>query len=180
MKKILIALSLFCTLSFSHNLIMEVLNNDDNTLTVVGGYDTGDKAGGAMIRFESLNTGAILYKKRLPYESELTINIPNEPYQIVLDGGPDHVLIQAGISPKEGFTQSKSSQIKGMQTIQTASNTMTTQLTQAKNNTNIWGNITIFLFTMCLILFSLAIYFSFKNTEKILKEIRKKTVNKTT
>lgn len=174
MKKILIILSLFYTLSFSHNLIIEVLNNDDNTLTIVGGYDTGDKAGGAMVRFEALSTGKILYKKRLPYESELTITIPKEPYQIVLDGGPDHVLIQAGIVPKEGFIKDKKSQVDGIKIMQTSSSTMTTQLSQAKNNTHIWGNLTIFLFTMCLLLFSLAIYFSFKNTQKILKEIKKK------
>ncbi|NQY24300.1 MAG: hypothetical protein HRT41_09710 [Campylobacteraceae bacterium] len=177
MKKILIVLSLFCTLGFSHNLIMEVLDNEDNTLTIVGAYNTGDKAAGAMIRFESLSTGEILYKKRLPYESELTISIPNEAYQIVLDGGPDHVLIQVGISPKEGFSKNQESQVNGMETMQTSSMTLTTQLSQAKNNTNIWGNLTIFLFTICLILFLLAIYFSFKNTEKIINEIRKSNAN---
>ena len=125
MKKILIVLSLFCTLGFSHNLIMEVLDNEDNTLTIVGAYNTGDKAAGAMIRLESLITGKILYKQRLPYESELTMAIPSEAYQIVLDGGPDHIIIEKGISPKEGF----------------------------------------------------AIYFSFKNTEKIVNEIRKSNAN---
>lgn len=175
MKKILLALSLFCTLGFSHNLIMEVLNNDDNTLTIVGGYDTGDKAAGAMVRFESLINGEILYKKRLPYSSELTATIPKQAYQIVLDGGPDHVLIQVGISPKEGFEKSKKSQA-GMKTMQISLKTMASQLSQAKNNTDIWSNLTIFLFTMCLLLFSLAIYFSFMNTQKILKEIRKKRV----
>lgn len=170
MKKILIVLSLFCTLGFSHNLIMEVLDNEDNTLTIVGAYNTGDKAAGAMIRLESLITGKILYKQRLPYESELTMAIPSEAYQIVLDGGPDHIIIEKGISPKEGFV------IK-VGEMQTDASSETVQLSQAMNNTNTWNNLTVVLFIMCLLLFSLAIYFSFKNTEKIVNEIRKSNAN---
>lgn len=162
MKRILLILSLFYTLSYSHTLVMNVQKNDDNTINVEGAYSTGDSAAGAMIRLESLNSGAILYKQRLPYESELTIEIPKEDYQIVLDGGPGHVLIEAGIAPKEGF-------IKNQEKMNNK-NTKNT-LSLAQNTSYEWANTTVFLFTLCLILLILAIYFSFRNTNKILKMI---------
>ena len=102
MKKILIFMFFSMSL-FAHNLIMNVIDNKDNTITVVGEFSTGEDAAGAMIRLESLVNAEVLYKQRLPQESELTINIPKEPYQIVLDGGPGHTIVKEGIAPLEGF-----------------------------------------------------------------------------
>ena len=102
MKKILIFVFFSMSL-FAHNLIMNVIDNKDNTITVVGEFSTGEDAAGAMIRLESLVNAEVLYKQRLPQESELTINIPKEPYQIVLDGGPGHTIVKEGIAPLEGF-----------------------------------------------------------------------------
>lgn len=164
MKQILIILSLLFTTSHAHILLINVFDNEDNTITVEGIYNTGDLATGAMVRFESLGTGEILFKQRLPIESELTIKVPTEPYQIVLDGGPGHILIKEGIAPLEGFSK----EIKEKVSKKNMGNT----LSIAQNNTGEWGHTTIFLFCMCLILFGLAIYFSFKNTNKIVNEIR--------
>lgn len=169
MKQILIILSLLFTTSHAHILLINVFDNEDNTITVEGIYNTGDLATGAMVRFESLVTGEILFKQRLPIESELTIKVPTEPYQIVLDGGPGHILIKEGIAPLEGFSnESKDNKTKEKVSKINIRNT----LSIAQNNTGEWNNTIIYLFSICLILFGLAIYFSFKNTNKILKEIK--------
>lgn len=160
MKKILIFVFFSMSL-FAHNLIMNVIDNKDNTITVVGEFSTGEDAAGAMIRLESLVNAEVLYKQRLPQESELTINIPKEPYQIVLDGGPGHTIVKEGIAPLEGFKK----EIKEKE--------VNTKLSTAQNANNEWDLLTIFFFSLCLILFGLAIYFSNKNTNKILEKIKR-------
>jgi hypothetical protein len=140
---------------------MDVFDNEDNTMTIEGMYSSGKKTIGALIKVESLVSGKVLFKQRLPETSEITIAIPKEPYQIVLDGGPGHIMIKKGIIPKEGFSKV----IK--RTIDTKNS-----LTIAQNAQ--WGNTSIFLFTLCLILLVLAIYFSNKNTQKILNLIQNK------
>lgn len=147
---------------FAHNLIMNVIDNKDNTITVVGEFSTGEDAAGAMIRLESLVNAEILYKQRLPQESELTINIPKEPYQIVLDGGPGHTIVKEGIAPLEGFKKE----------IKEKEKEVNTKLSTAQNANNEWDLLTIFFFVLCLILFGLAIYFSNKNTNKILEKLK--------
>lgn len=147
---------------FAHNLIMNVIDNKDNTITVVGEFSTGEDAAGAMIRLESLVNAEVLYKQRLPQESELTINIPKEPYQIVLDGGPGHTIVKEGIAPLEGFKKE----------IKEKEKEVNTKLSTAQNANNEWDLLTIFFFVLCLILFGLAIYFSNKNTNKILEKLK--------
>ena len=147
---------------FAHNLIMNVIDNKDNTITVVGEFSTGEDAAGAMIRLESLVNAEVLYKQRLPQESELTINIPKEPYQIVLDGGPGHTIVKEGIAPLEGFKKE----------IKEKEKEVNTKLSTAQNANNEWDLLTIFFFVLCLILFGLAIYFGNKNTNKILEKLK--------
>ena len=158
MKKIFILIS-FVMSMYAHNLIMNVMDNADNTITVVGEFSTGEDAAGALIRLESLLSGEILYKERLPQESELTITIPKEPYQIVLDGGPGHTIVKKGVAPLEGFNQ----ELKGK--------SVNSKLSKPQESNN-WNVITILFFTGCLILFALAIYFSNKNTNKILHQLK--------
>ncbi len=159
MKKIFILIS-FVMSMYAHNLIMNVMDNADNTITVVGEFSTGEDAAGALIRLESLLSGEILYKERLPQESELTVTIPKEPYQIVLDGGPGHTIVKKGVAPLEGFNQ----ELKGK--------SINSKLSKPQESNN-WNVITILFFTVCLILFALAIYFSNKNTNKILHQLKK-------
>ena len=163
MKKILIMLSLVCTMTYAHTLLMNVFDNEDNTITIEGMYSTGKKTIGALIKVESLVSGKVLLKQRFPEESEITIDIPKEPYQIVLDGGPGHVIVKKGIAPKEGFSQEIISKI----------NTNENTSLSMPENAN-WNNSTIFLFFLCVILLTLAIYFSNKNTQKIYKLIEEK------
>lgn len=154
--------SLFICLNLqAHTLLLKVIDNKDNTITIIGGFDNLQKAQGAMVRLESLISGEVLYKNRLPYESKLTIPIPKEEYQIVLDGGPEEQLVQKGIAPLEGF------KIK-------ASKEVLDKLSQPRHEEHDLGiTLIIFLF-IGLILLLLTLYFSYKNTKKLLEEIKNK------
>lgn len=151
---------LFLTLNlYSHTLLLNVYDNEDNTITIMGGFNTGDSATGAMVRLESLVSGDILYKKRLPDESEVTVNIPKEEYQVVLDGGPGHILVEKGIAPINGF------EIK-------AKNTEKNKVTQAENKKETLSSTLIFLLSIGFILIILTLYFSFRNTNKLIEELK--------
>lgn len=165
MKKrfLFFALLLTGTLVYAHTLVMNTLDNEDNTITVFGEFSTGEQAAGAMVRLESLVSGKVLFKERLPVESELTVGIPKEPYQIVLDGGPGHIIVKEGIAPLEGFTESLQTK---------ANNNAGETLSKAEQNTGEWSLPTLVLFSSAFFLFLLTLYFSAMNTERILKETR--------
>ncbi|RXK13224.1 hypothetical protein CP965_05340 [Halarcobacter mediterraneus] len=166
MKKIFVVISTLFVITtlYAHTLLMNVMNNEDNTITVIGEFSTGEKAAGALVRLESLVSGEILFKQRLPVESELTIDIPKEPYQVVLDGGPGHTIVKEGIEPLEGFAKEVKEKAKSN----------SEKLSKAENFNNEWSLTTIILFTICIVLLLLALYFSSRNTNKILNEIRQK------
>ena len=91
---------------FSHEIYLNVLDNKDNTITVSGDTSTGEDVAGALIKLESLINAQILFEERLPESSKLIISIPKEPYQIVLDAGPEEgVFVKDGIAPIEGFNK---------------------------------------------------------------------------
>ena len=140
----------------AHTLLLNVMSNDDNTLLVHGEFSTGELAQGALIRLESLLSGEVLFQERLPESSELIISIPKEPYQIVLDGGPGHSVVKEGMAPKEGFDVTK-----------TAKNNP--KLTQSKNANGEWDIATMVMFSLAILLFSLSLYFSARNTQKLLE-----------
>jgi hypothetical protein len=145
----------------AHTLLMNVFDNEDNTITVSGAFSTGQPAVGAMVRLEALNTAQILYKKRLPENSELSITIPSEPYQIVLDGGPGHQIVKDGIAPKGGFKVSLKQ-----------NETSKKELSEERSFTKKWSLPYIILISAILLLIVLTIYFSKRNTNKILQAIK--------
>lgn len=159
MKKIFIFIFLSINL-FAHSLVMNLYDNKDNTITVVGEFSTGEDAAGALIKIESLVSGEILFKERLPQSSELVIAIPKEPYQVVLDGGPGHTIIKEGIAPLEGFNEELKAKID------------TKKFSKSQEIIGEWNIISILFFILCLILFAMAIYFSNKNTNKILQQLK--------
>lgn len=163
MRKIIL-ISLFFISAYAHTLLLNIFNNEDNTITVEGVYSTGENASGALIRVESLVSGEILYKKRLPQSSELTIDIPKEPYQIVLDGGPGHTIIKDGVPPLEGFEKKLEKKEKA-------------KVTVVPKNTNKQSDLYFYFLLIIAMLFILTIYFSFKNTNKILGEIKQKNAS---
>ena len=145
---------------YAHTLVMNLLDNEDDTLTIVGQFSTGQNAVDAMVRVEALKSGTLLFQKRLPDEGEVTIPIPLEPYQVVLDGGPGHQLVQDGIPPIKGFKESKIN-----------NKTETKELSKAKNSRNTWSLAYIVLISFTLLLLILTIYYSKRNTDKILRSI---------
>lgn len=157
MKKIILSLVFllfFFTDVFAHKLILTVYGNDDDTITIEGEFDTGASAVGALVRLETLNTGDVLFQKRLPQESELVVKIPEEPYQIVLDGGPGHISVEKGIAPEKGFS---------------------IQPDKKKNvNLSKTGSVNfafVISITGAFCLLFLTLFISMKNTNKILKAI---------
>ena len=162
MKKILLSIYLLILSNlYAHTLIMNVLDNEDDTITIVGEFSTGQKAVDAMVRLEAMSNGNILFEKRLPDVGEFTIKIPQEDYQIVLDGGPGHQIVQKGISPIKGYTISNNQNDKNKKEL---SETITTK--------NKWSLPYIVLISVTLFLIGLTIYFSKKNTDKILQMIQ--------
>lgn len=163
LKKAYLFLAIFFMLSTlqAHTLLMNIMDNEDNTITIMGEFSTGEKASGAMIRLESLSSGKILYKKRLPEDSELTVKIPQEPYQIVLDGGPNHTVVKEGIAPIGGFEKIASEDSK---------------VQVSKENQNMTNTSAIpiqVLLGVCFVLILLTLYFSARNTKKLMAQLKK-------
>ncbi|RXJ69122.1 hypothetical protein CRV08_03675 [Halarcobacter ebronensis] len=89
---------------FSHTILLSTIDNEDGTMEVMGAYSTGVTAQGAMLKIQSLVNKSYLYEKQLPESGSLIINIPKEPYKIILEAGKGHIIEKIGdILPKEGF-----------------------------------------------------------------------------
>lgn len=166
MKKILsLLITLLLPISvFAHSLLLNVFDNEDNTITIEGEFNTGESAAGANVQLIALNSEKILFEKRLSDESELTVSIPKQAYKIVLDGGPGHKIIKKGIPPKEGFKKEIKKEAK-----------KTDENKNGKLNMSISSNIatTTLLLVAFLLLFS-TIFISIRNTNKLLNEINHK------
>ena len=141
-------------IAFAHSLILSVIDNGDDTITIIGKFDTGALAEGAMVRLESESSGKVIFTERLPQESELTLAIPKEPYQIILDGGPGHISVKSGIPPRDGFA------------VETKKNAKT-----MKNEG--WSTAMVVTIGTAFGLFLLTIYISMSNTKKIIEAISK-------
>lgn len=160
MKKIFLVFLISCLSLFAHELLLFVEDNKDNTITVVGEFDTGDSTEGILIKLESLASGDVLFQQRLPKEGEIVVDIPKEPYKVVLDAGMEgHTLTKQGIAPLEGFKE-------------VAKNQNTKKQVQKESILTKWDSLTISFFSLCLLAFLLAIYFSNKNTNRILEAIK--------
>lgn len=89
--------------SSAHTLVLLSEDLEDGTILVTGKFSTGQSVSGAKVRLIAKNNRKILFEKRLPDEGEIIIKIPDEPYEIVLDGGPGHKVVKSGIEPSGGF-----------------------------------------------------------------------------
>jgi hypothetical protein len=158
--KIFILLVTFQSLLFAHSLLLDVFDNEDNTIQVEGIFSTGEPASGAQILLESLIDGKILYKKRLPVEGELTIVIPKEEYQVILNGGPGHKIIKKGIAPKNGFVKKSNSEEIIFDRV-------------GKNNSR--NDIIYYGLTCAFFLLFFTIFISIRNTNKIITILRENT-----
>lgn len=89
---------------YAHKILLNVYSNDDNTITIEGTFNTGESASGAMVQINSLITNKTILKQRLSDDGELIIEIPNEPYEVVLNAGRGHSIVQKGIEPVGGYS----------------------------------------------------------------------------
>lgn len=156
-----ILLIVFQSLLFSHTLLLNVFDNEDNTIQVEGIFSTGEPAVGAQILLKSLANDQSLYKQRLPSEGELKIIIPKEPYQVILNGGPGHYIIKEGIPPLESFKKEK---------LLANVNLPLTKNVIVKNNSR--NNIIFYGLIGAFLLLFITIYISIKNTNKLVKILR--------
>lgn len=162
MKKILTLICLLIvTNTYAHTLIMNILDNEDDTITIVGEFSTGQKAVDAMIRIEALNSGDVLFQKRLPDAGELTLAIPKEPYQVVLDGGPGHQIVKDGIAPIQGYSGDNNKRKIEKK-----------ELSKPMSSRNEWSLAYTLLISITLLLILLTVYISKRNTDMILKMIK--------
>jgi hypothetical protein len=91
-------------LCFAHTPLLSVEDNKDGTITVVGGFSTGQDAAGVDILVKSKATAKILWKGKMPEDSQMDIKIPDEPYNVIMDAGPLHVVTKQGPPPPGGFS----------------------------------------------------------------------------
>ncbi len=92
---ILLVLGMTASVCFSHTLYMNVVDNDDNTVTVEGMFSTGATAAGLSLYLEG-EKEKILKKMQMDENGEATFEKPKVPYAIFLDGGPGHTVRKSG------------------------------------------------------------------------------------
>lgn len=147
---------------FSHSLLLNVFDNEDDTITVEALFSTGEPALGAQIRLESIIDGKVIYKERFSNKSELTIGIPKQPYNIILDGGPSHKVIKEGIPPLKGFFK---------EDLKSVANSKRTKETSANSISKM--NIILISILSSLFLLFLTIFICARNTNRLIIEVRK-------
>lgn len=86
---------LLCGTASAHTLFMNVMDNEDGTVTVEGMYSTGAVASKTEVRLEGAD-GKIVFQGKTDEDGELQFDKPDHPYTIVLDGGPGHVAVEEG------------------------------------------------------------------------------------
>ncbi|MFY9073845.1 hypothetical protein OZZ08_02705 [Malaciobacter mytili] len=142
---------------FAHELEVEIVDNKDGTFTILGQFNTGESAAGALVILEALNTNKVLKEARLDDNGKLTLKIPLEPYQIVFDDeDEDHKIIKAGVEPIGGFKKQEIKKEKSRTNMQISSS----------------NAVTICIIIAFILLFA-TIFISIKNTNKLLNELKK-------
>lgn len=79
----------------AHTLYMNLVDNEDGTVTVEAMFSTGTSGAGLPLILEDSN-GQVIQKFKLDENGELTFEIPDIPYTVFLDGGPGHTARQDG------------------------------------------------------------------------------------
>jgi len=151
---------------FGHSLVLNVFDNEDDTISIEGAFNTGESAAGALVRIEVIGSGEILFKRRLSDDEDITIKIPQVPYNIVLDGGPGHSVEQAGIPPKNGFNETKINTEKSKK-----------EKKPSKNSMEFTSSLAVIVsIVFAFILLFATIFVSIRNTNKLISELKKEKV----
>lgn len=148
---------------YSHSLLLNIFDNQDGTITVEGVFNTGESAAGAFVKLQAIESGEILFEQRLPDSNELTMAIPKIKYQVLLDGGPGHIVIKEGIEPKGGFE--KVEVIKEKRKDKTSK--MSAELSSSKA-------VTVSIIVAFILLLA-TILISIRNTNRLMNELQTKS-----
>jgi len=81
--------------AMAHTLFMNINDNEDGTACVEGVYSTGAVASITEVRLET-SEGKMLLKGKTNADGEFQFDKPDQPYMVILDGGPGHVCIGEG------------------------------------------------------------------------------------
>ncbi|MCG8618335.1 MAG: hypothetical protein MI802_19130 [Desulfobacterales bacterium] len=79
----------------AHTLYMNLVNNDDGTVTVEAMFSTGSSGAGLPVYLVD-GSQTIIQKLKLDENGEVTFDIPDQPYTVFLDGGPGHTVRKEG------------------------------------------------------------------------------------
>jgi len=105
MIKLFMSLLILPVSIFAHTLIFDAFDNEDGTMEITAMFSTGASAQGATIKIVSQGNLEIIYQKRVDDSGILVVDIPKEPYKLILDSGPGHTVEKVGtIKPIGGFT----------------------------------------------------------------------------
>jgi len=81
--------------ALSHTLFMNLMDNEDGTVSVEGMFSTGATAAGLPLYLLDKKEKQI-QKLVLDADGEATFEIPDQPYTVFLDGGPGHTVREPG------------------------------------------------------------------------------------
>lgn len=148
-----------------HSLVMNTIDNKNNTVTVNGKFDTGEDITGALLQLKSTISNEILFEKRFSSTNEITFDIPNIPYQIVLlDESDGDETVKEGIPPKDGF--------KNIQKLQVKEN-IKKEEKPSRNLIQISSSTAVTVIIICaFILLFATIIVGIRNTNKLLNELK--------
>jgi len=169
MKKLIKILFLILTpiYLFGHSLVLNIFDNQDDTISVEGMFTTGESAAGALVKLESLDSEEIFFQERLSDNAEMIVEIPKFPYKIILDGGPGHRAEKEGIPPKGGFIKIETKQ--EIKPLPKKEEKRSRSLLQISSSTAVTVSI-----LLSFILLLATILISIKNTNKLMLELEKK------
>lgn len=152
---------------FGHELIMNITDNKNNTVTVNGKFNTGEDITGALLQLKSTISNEVLFEKRFSSNNAITFDIPKIPYQIsLIDESDGDEIVKDGIPPKEGF--------KDVEKIKPKENSNKEQK-PSRNMMQISSSMAVTVsIILAFILLLATIVVSIKNTNKLINELQNK------
>jgi len=81
--------------AWAHTLYMNLVDNEDGTLTVEAMFSTGATGAGLPLILED-GQGNPIKTYKIDENGECTFEIPDQPYSVFLNGGPGHTCREKG------------------------------------------------------------------------------------
>lgn len=105
MRSLVVCLMMGCgTLAWAHSPILLIEDNHNGTMTVTGGFSTGQMGAGRSIQLRDRDSEKVLWQGTLNGQGELVCPKQATPYTVFFDGGPGHTLQKPGLVLAQGET----------------------------------------------------------------------------